>query len=123
MPIVPPIEPSMRNRRRSKRVQHKTQVTVRFQDANKNPISETTHTIVVNDHGALILLAAAVKTQQIIHLENLGLGEEVLCRVASLGETLMGKTQVAVEFITPKPGFWGAVPKSKTLELNPSLKK
>ena len=123
MPIVPPSEIPLRNRRRSKRVQHKTPVTVRFQDANKHPISETTHTIVVNDHGALILLAAAVQTQQIIHLENPGLGEEVLCRVASLGETLMGKTQVAVEFITPKPGFWGAVPKSKTLELDRGLKK
>jgi hypothetical protein len=91
MPIVPPSEIPLRNRRRSKRVQHKTPVTVRFQDANKHPISETTHTIVVNDHGALILLAAGVQTQQIIHLENPGLGEEVLCRVASLGETLMGK--------------------------------
>jgi hypothetical protein len=113
----------MRNRRRSKRVQHKTPVTVRFQDANKNSISENTNTIVVNDHGALILLAAEVKTQQIIHLENPGFGEEVLCRVASLGPTLMGKTQVAVEFITPKPEFWGTVPKSKTLELGRSLKK
>jgi len=91
---------------------------VRFQDANKHSISENTHTIVVNDHGALILLAAAVKTQQIIRLENLSLGADVLCRVASLGPTLMGKTQVAVEFITPKPGFWGAVPKSKPFKLD-----
>jgi hypothetical protein len=123
MPIVPPTELPLRNRRRSKRVLHKTPVTVRFQDANKHSISEMTHTIVVNDHGALILLAAVVETQQIIRLENLTLGEEVLCRVASLGATLMGKTQVAVEFITPKPGFWSAVPKSKTLELDRSLKK
>jgi hypothetical protein len=113
----------MRNRRRSKRIQHKTAVMVRFQDASKHSISEKTHTIIVNDHGALILLAAAVKTQQIILLENLGLGEEVLCRVASLGPTLMGKTQVAVEFIMPKPGFWKTVPKSKTVESGSSLKK
>ena len=85
---------------------------VRFRDASKQSISETTHTMVVSDHGALILLAATVKTQQIIRLENLSIGEELLCRVASLGPTLMGKTQVAVEFITPKPGFWGTVPKS-----------
>ena len=113
----------MRNRRRSKRVQHKTPVMVRFQDANKHSILEKTHTIIVNDHGALILLAATVKTEQIILLENVRLGEEVLCRVASLGPTLMGKTQVAVEFIMPKPGFWDTVPKSKTLELGRSLKK
>ena len=82
-------------------------VRVRLQDADKHSISEKTHTIIVNDHGALILLAAAVKIQQIIRLENLSLGEEVLCRVASLGPSFMGKTRVAGEFILPMPGFWG----------------
>ena len=96
---------------------------VRFQDANKDSISEKTNTINVNDHGALILLAASVKTQQIIRLENLSLGEEVLCRVVSLGPTLLGKTRVAVELIMPKPGFWGTVPNSKTLKLGRGRKK
>lgn len=123
MAILPLDELPMRNRRRSKRVQHKTSVMVRFQDANMKSISEKTHTIVVSDHGALILLAAAVKTQQIIRLEHLGVGEELLCRVASLGPTLMGKTQVAVEFIIPKPGFWGILPDSKPSESDRSLKK
>jgi hypothetical protein len=122
MPIPPP-DLEMRNRRRSKRVQHKTAVMVRFRDANNHSISEKTHTIVVNDHGALILLAATVKTQQIIRLENLSLGEEVLCRVASLGQTLMGKTQVAVEFIIPNPGFWKSVRNSKPVESGGRLKK
>jgi hypothetical protein len=123
MPIVPSTELSMRNRRRSKRILHKTPVMVRFQDANKQSIAEKTNTIVVSDHGALILLAAAVKVQQVIRLENLDIGEELLCRVASLGPTLMGKTQVAVEFIIAKPGFWGTVSKSKPSELGHSLKK
>jgi len=123
MGILAPAEISGRNRRRSKRVQHKTPVMVRFQDANKRSISEETHTMTVNDHGGLILLAAAVNTQQIIHLQNLNTGEELLCRVASLGQTLMGKTQVAVEFITPKPGFWNTIPKSKALESVSNLKK
>jgi hypothetical protein len=96
---------------------------VRFQDANKHSISEKTNTTIVNDHGALILLAAAVETQQMVRLENLSLGEELLCRVVSLGPTLMGKTQVAVEFVTPKPGFWDTAPKSKTLESGRRLKK
>ena len=123
MTILPPTEHPARNRRRSKRVHHKTPVMVRFQDANKNSISEKTHTMTVNDHGALILLAATAKTDQIIRLENPSSGEELLCRVASLGPTLMGKTQVAVEFITPKPGFWNTVPKPKTSESGRSLKK
>jgi hypothetical protein len=124
MPIAPPTEIPLRNRRRSKRVLHKTPVIVRFRNADKQSISEKTHTIVVSDHGALILLEAAVKIQQIIHLENPNLEEELLCRVASLGPTLMGKTQVAVEFIIPKPGFWSTLPKTKNPESGrSSLKK
>lgn len=125
MPTVSSIEAELagRNRRRSKRIQHKTQVMVRFRDAGKNSIAEKTHTMIVSDHGALILLAAKVEMQQIVRLENLSSQEELLCRVASLGPTLMGKTQVAVEFITPKPGFWGTQPTSKPVESGRSQKK
>ena len=116
MAVVSSVESELaaRNRRRSKRVQYKTPVQVRFRDASKKSISEKTHTMIVSDHGALILLAATVEPQQVIHLENLNSKEELLCRVVSRGATLMGKTQVAVEFITPKPGFWGAPPNPKT---------
>jgi hypothetical protein len=44
--------------------------------------------------------------QQIIRVENLASGQEVLCRVTSLGPSFMGKTQVAVELVMPTPGFW-----------------
>jgi hypothetical protein len=96
---------------------------VRFQAANKSSISENTHTVIVNDHGALILLAAVVKPQQIIRLENLASHEELLCRVVSLGPSFMGKTQVSAEFIMPMPGFWDTVPNSKPAELRRGLKK
>ena len=102
------------NRRRSKRVKARIPVVVRFQDSNKRFISETTHTVIVNEHGALILLAAAVQVDQIIRLENPNLGEELLCRVTSLGPSFMGKTQVAVELIMPTSGFWGTGSNAKT---------
>ena len=60
----------------------------------------------MNDHGALILLAAPVGLEQIIRLENLVSGDELLGRVTSSGPSFMGKTQVAVEFVMPTPGFW-----------------
>ena len=106
MSIVPPTELRPENRRRSKRVKARVPVVVRFQTADKHSISEKTHTMIVNDHGALVLLAASVKINQIIRLENLNSGEELLCRVTSLGPSFMGKTQVAVEFVMPTPGFW-----------------
>ena len=102
------------NRRRSKRTKARVPVVVRFQDSNKRFVSETTHTVIVNEHGALILLAASVEVDQIIRLENPKLQEELLCRVTSLGPTFMGKTQVAVELIMPTPGFWGTASSSKT---------
>jgi hypothetical protein len=94
------------NRRRSKRLHVRIPVLVRLQDARKNTVEEKTHTIIVNSHGALILLAAKVNVQQIIHIVNVGSGEELLCRVACLGSSFMGKTQVAIEFIMPAPKFW-----------------
>jgi hypothetical protein len=90
MTIVPPTELRPENRRRSKRVKVRIPVVVRFQTADKHSISEKTHTLIVNDHGALVLLAASVKINQIIRLENLNSGEELLCRVTSLGPALWG---------------------------------
>ena len=102
------------NRRRSKRVKARVPVVVRFQGSNRRFVSETTHTVVVNEHGALILLAASVEVDQIIRLENPNLGEELLCRVTALGPSFMGKTQVAVELIMPTSGFWRTSSDSKT---------
>jgi hypothetical protein len=94
------------NRRRSKRVHVRIPILVRLQDVKKNTITEKTHTIIVNSHGALILLAARVNLQQIVHIVNVATEEELLCRVACLGSSFMGKTQVAIEFIMPAPKFW-----------------
>jgi hypothetical protein len=106
MAIVAPTALRPDNRRRSKRMKVRIPMVVRFQTADKHSVSEKTHTIIVNDHGALILLAAPVEIQQIIRLENLASREELLCRVTNLGPSFMGKTQVAVEFVMPTPGFW-----------------
>ena len=105
------------NRRRSKRIKATFLLVVRFQDSNKRSISEEMHTVIVSEHGALLLLAAPVKVDQILRIENPNLGEELLCRVTSLGPSFMGKTQVAVELIMPAPGFWGIGSNTKTPNL------
>jgi hypothetical protein len=121
--IVPPADPRPQNRRRSKRVQTRIPVTVRLRDAAKRSTSEKTEAIIVNDHGALILLAARAEINQIIRVENPSSGEELLCRVTSLGDSFMGKTQVGVEFVVPTPGFWRVASKTKDRESRPALKK
>jgi hypothetical protein len=80
---------------------------MRIQSAHKPSRSEKTHTMAINAHGALVLLAGAVEIDEMVVLANDASGEELLCRVTSLGDTFMGKTQVALEFIMPAPTFWG----------------
>ena len=96
------------------RIKARVPVVVRFKDSNRRFVSETTHTVIVNEHGALILLAASIEVDQIIRLENSNLGEELLCRVTGLGPSFKGKTQVGVELIMPTPGFWSSGSSSKT---------
>jgi len=110
--IADPPDLRPQNRRRSKRILLRVPVIVRLRDAGKQFIAENTEAIIVNDHGALILLAATVKVNQIIRIENPNVREELLCRVTSVGPSFMGKTQVGIEFIVPTPGFW-KVPKPK----------
>jgi hypothetical protein len=98
-------------RRRSKRIKMRIAVTVRLQ--GKNPVTESTHTIVVNAHGCLLILAMRLQLDCFIVVENPSTKKELLGRVVHIGASFMGKTQVAVEFIRPDPEFWGigAVPK------------
>jgi len=97
------------HRRRSKRVKIRIAVVVRSQE--KRALSENTHTLLVNAHGALLLLGIPVSVNKFVVLENLATGQEILCRVTHVGTEFMGKAQVGIEFIKPAPEFWGISPR------------
>lgn len=107
MAVSPPQKERPELRRRSQRVKMRIPVLVRPQTVEKHPVTEKTETLVVNAHGALLLLATEVAVDEFVVLQNLRTGEELLCRVNLVGPSFMGKTQVAVEFIKPAPAFWG----------------
>jgi len=93
--------------RRSQRVILSVAVTVRTEDAPKDAsFEEETRTLVLNMHGALIVLAGQVAKGQKLRLTNRATHAEQMCRVASLGSTSGGKTQVGVEFLKPSADFW-----------------
>ena len=95
------------SRRRSQRVILSLPVTVRTEDGAKDTsFEEETHTLVVNLHGALIVLAAKVTKGQRLRLTNRATQVEQVCKVASLGPVTGGKAQIGVEFLTPSPDFW-----------------
>jgi hypothetical protein len=94
-------------RRRSQRVILTLSVTVRTEGAPKeSSFEEETQTLLVNLHGALILLKGKVAKGQKLRLTNRRTKEEQLCQVATVSPGTGGKAQVGVEFLKPSPDFW-----------------
>ncbi len=73
----------------------------------KVPFDEETETLVVNAHGALVLLATAVTDSQKLVLKHLQTRKSQECIVAYLGPAQGGKGQVGLKFTDPNPNFWG----------------
>jgi PilZ domain-containing protein len=95
------------SRRRSQRVILSLPVTIRTEGGPKDAsFEEETHTLVVNLHGALIVLAGKVTKGQQLRLMNRATREEQMCRVATVGLPTGGKAQIGVEFLKPSPDFW-----------------
>ena len=67
---------------------------------------EQTRTLIVNAHGALISLSAAVAAGQMITIANKATQRSLECRVVYLGTAQAGKTQMGIEFVKPSPDFW-----------------
>jgi len=95
-----------KGRRRSLRVLLTVSVILSGKTADGKNFEEETKTLVVNAHGALVLLASAVAQGQVLILTHNGTKEKLSCRVAYVGPTQGGKTQVGVEFMEAAPGFW-----------------
>lgn len=110
------------NRRRSQRLRVRIRVVVRAQTPKKDAITEEAEALVVNAHGGLILMATEVEQDQFLTLVNPKTEEELLGRITALGPRFMGKTEVAIEFIKPSPGFWGIRSKPDDWKYDPLYK-
>jgi hypothetical protein len=100
----------MTKRRRSKRIRARVRITVRLQARNKETVCEDTVSLIVNAHGALILLASPVGRDQFVTVMNPKTKQELLARVTAVGQRFMGKAQIGIEFIRPAPEFWDISP-------------
>lgn len=98
---------SLKKRRRSRRIRARVRIVVRLQSRNKETVCEETDSLIVNAHGALILLATQVGRDQFVTVVNAKTKQELLARVTAIGARFMGKAQVGIEFIRPAPEFWG----------------
>lgn len=95
------------NIRRSQRVLLSMPVKVRLPPENDPPLSEESHTLVVNAHGALIALMMNVQPGQTLVLKNRDSGEEQECRVVHVDRKQAEQNEVGILFARPAPHFWG----------------
>jgi hypothetical protein len=93
--------------RRSQRVLLRVPIQVRWTPPGDVAITEDTTTLVVNAHGALIVLAMKVKAGARIFVRNWALAGDKECRVVRVQDRLEGKSEVGVEFLRPDAKFWG----------------
>lgn len=92
--------------RRSERVLLDLPVVVCGESPDQRPFQEETFTITVSAHGALVMMATKVALRQKLVVMNPSNWDEREGRVAYIGSSYAGLSQVAVEFNQPSPGFW-----------------
>src|SRR5260221_3622164 len=70
---------------------------------------EESSTLVVNAHGALILLCREVAVGQVLKISDLKTGAERKCRVVMVGARYAGAAEVGIELLEPFADFWRVV--------------
>ena len=93
-------------RRRSMRVLLSVPIFVTGKTTGGQDFQEDARTLVVNAHGALISLEAAVAPGQQVTVANKATRKSLECRIVYLGNVQAGKTQMGIEFMTPSASFW-----------------
>jgi PilZ domain-containing protein len=92
--------------RRSQRIDLNVPVVV-YRPPREGPqFYESTQTLVVSAHGALMVLTDMVAPKQRLLVQNTDSGEQQECRVVYVKNELTGPPKVAVEFARPAPSFW-----------------
>jgi hypothetical protein len=93
-------------KRRSQRIELSVPVVVHRPSKEGPQFSESTQTLHISAHGALMALAGMVAPKQRLLVQNMNSGEQQECRVVYVEKELTGPTKVAVEFTRPAPSFW-----------------
>jgi hypothetical protein len=92
--------------RRSQRIMLTIPILVSGTRDDDSLFSEEAHTVIVNAHGALILLAEPVKPGQVLTVRHLKAGEDRDCTVIEVGEKHDARREIGIELLDPSPGFW-----------------
>ncbi len=94
--------------RRSERVLLKIRIRVEGKDTLDNPIDETTHTLVVNRSGGLIVVPHSLRPGSVITITNLA--NKISCPfevVMRSARSLSGTPEWGVKCLEPEVDIWG----------------
>lgn len=92
-------------RRRSQRVVIRVPVTLHLASTQPGK-GIPAHTLVVNDHGAMLLCDRTFDAGSRFELENARTGQRVACRVTRTPRHSPEGFLIPVEFAKAMPGFW-----------------
>ncbi|MGB9445460.1 MAG: TonB family protein [Candidatus Acidiferrum sp.] len=71
------------------------------------PFSESTQTVLVLPHGAVVRIAVPLASGQLVFLTNEKTKKEVVCQVVKSKSTGNAAAYVELQFTEPSAGFWG----------------
>jgi hypothetical protein len=98
--------------RRSSRVTLRVPLRIYEPDTNKRFLVEQAYAVKVSLWGGLLALKAPVNQNQQLVTVNQATGVTADSRIVYVGPMVAGTSRarlVAIEFLSPSPGFWGVV--------------
>jgi len=101
--------PTYSTPRRSQRIWLTMPIHVSFEISDRLRRAEETSTLLVNAHGALILLSTEVTVGQRLTLANIRTAQKRECRQVMIGFRTSNMNEVGVELLEPFDGFWRAL--------------
>jgi hypothetical protein len=101
--------------RRSQRIWLTMPIRVSLNVADWLQWTEETSALVVNAHGALVLLSKEVQVGQSLTLSDVRTDQRRKCRVVMIGVRTANMNEVGVELLEPFNDFWRALDPPKGL--------
>ena len=98
--------PISTGQRRSERIILDVPLVIRGEAADKKTFQEETFTLIVNAHGAQLMLETKVTLGQRLVVLNPNNCDEREGKVAFVGPPYAGLARVGIEFTRPAPEFW-----------------
>jgi hypothetical protein len=74
---------------------------------NGKKFREVCETLVISEHGALLMLSHEVDQGELLVITSPETQEEIETRIVFLGDLCAQGQRVGIEFLTPAPHFWG----------------